>query len=108
MSVYGVDMIAREWRCICPAEKIEDFIPYLHETGVRDAESTAGFRGAEILQRELDGAYEVVLITFWDSVESIKGFSGDDIEKAVLYPEDYKYGITSEPTVRHYSVRDRF
>lgn len=99
-------MIAREWKCICPADKIREFIPYLHSTGVKDAEKIPGFKGAEILQRESAGSFEVVLITFWDSAESIAEFAGEDIEKAVLYPEDYIYGITSDLAVKHYSVAE--
>ena len=101
-------MIAREWRCICPADKISEFIPYLHDTGVRDSEKTPGFKGAEVFHREIDGAFEVTLITFWDTFESIRIFAGEDIEKAVLYPDDYKYGITSGLNVKHYLVTERF
>lgn len=97
-------MIAREWRCTCPADRLDDFIPYLHMTGVRDAEKTPGFAGAEILYRDEGDPVEVVLITFWDSIESIRGFAGVNIEEAVLYPEDYKYGIVSDTVVRHYTV----
>ena len=101
-------MIAREWRCTCPAGRLDDFIPYLHATGIRDAENTPGFAGAEILHRETGGAEEVVLVTFWDSMESIRGFAGDDIGKAVLYPEDHTYGIVSDAIVRHYTVCARY
>lgn len=97
-------MIAREWRCLCPAGKIKEFIPYLHETGIRDAENTPGYRGAEILQREVPGSFEVVLITYWNSIECIEKFAGKDIEKALLYPDDYKYGITPDPAVKHYTI----
>ncbi len=102
-----VHMIAREWRCFCPADKIETFIPYLHITGIKDAENTTGYIGAEILQRISGNSFEVVLITYWNSIESISKFAGSDIEKAVLYPDDCKYGITSDPVVKHYSVVEK-
>jgi len=101
-------MIAREWRCICPAGKIGEFIPYLYLTGIKDAEKIPGFEGAEIFRREVDGSVEVTLITFWDSFESITEFTGENPEKALLYPEDYKYGITSDQTVKHYYLEKRF
>jgi len=99
-------MIARIWKCICPVERVDDFIPYLHRTGVNDAVNTEGFRGAQILKKEEGGKSVVVLITFWESMESVKSFAGEDAEKAVLYPEDYKYGIEPELTVEHYTVAD--
>lgn len=101
-------MIAREWKCFCPADKIDEFIPYLHQTGIKDAENTPGFKGAEIFKREIGQSIEVTLITFWNSIESIKSFAGDNIEEAVLYPDDYKYGIKSDLTVKHYIVAERF
>ena len=101
-------MIAREWRCACPSDKIDEFIPYLHRTGVEDAQNTPGFKGAEIFKRETGGSIEVVLITFWESIEAVNKFAGNDIEQAVLYPDDYKYGIVSDLTVKHYTVTDRF
>lgn len=101
-------MIAREWRCICPAENIDEFIPYLSLTGISDAKNSPGFEGAEIFMRDAGPSVEVTLITFWDSMESVSGFAGEDVEKAVLYHEDYKYGITSDLTVKHYTVAGRF
>lgn len=101
-------MIAREWRCICPADNIDEFIPYLNLTGIKDAKNSPGFKGAEIFKRETGSSVEVTLITFWDSMEAVRDFAGENIEKAVLYHEDYKYGIDSDLTVRHYTVADRF
>jgi hypothetical protein len=33
--------------------------------------------------------------------------AGDDIEAAVLYPEDERYLVGGESTVTHYQVADR-
>lgn len=101
-------MIAREWRCVCPADNINEFIPYLSITGIKDAKNTPGFKGAEIFIRDAGASIEVTLITFWESMDSISAFAGENIEKAVLYPDDYKYGISSDLIVKHYTVADRF
>ena len=101
-------MIAREWRCICPTDNIDEFIPYLSLTGIKDAKNTPGFKGAEIFKRDSGSSVEVTLITFWDSLDSVKSFAGENMERAVLYPDDYKYGISSDLVVKHYTVADRF
>jgi len=101
-------MIAREWRCICPADNIEEFIPYLSLTGIKDAKNTPGFKGAEIFKKDAGNSVEVTVITCWESMDSVRIFAGENIDKAVLYPQDYKYGISSEPVVKHYTVADRF
>jgi hypothetical protein len=45
-----------------------------------------------------------VTLSWWDTLESIKGFAGDDISQAVFYPEDEGYLLDSDVTVTHYVV----
>ena len=47
---------------------------------------------------------EFVTISFWDSRESIVAFAGDDIDRAVFYPEDERFLIDRETTVKHFTV----
>lgn len=54
--------------------------------------------------REMDGDAEISLITYWDSLESIRAFAGEDIEVARLYPEDAIYEINADRHVTHYKV----
>jgi heme-degrading monooxygenase HmoA len=58
-----------------------------------------------MLARDLgDGRTEIVTLSFWDSLEAIRGFAGDDIERAVFYPEDDRYLVDRETTVTHSEV----
>lgn len=45
-----------------------------------------------------------ITLTFWDSLESIKGFAGQDVEAAKYYPEDKGFLLEFEPKVVHYEV----
>lgn len=47
----------------------------------------AGHEGAYLLQRKVDGRVEFLAITFWDSIETIKKFSGRNPEQATVEPE---------------------
>jgi hypothetical protein len=41
------------------------------------------------LLRRIDGKRgEFIVLSLWDSLDAIKAFAGDDVEKAVFYPED--------------------
>lgn len=100
-------MIAREWRCRCPQKHRDGFIAYLHETGVKDTRATPGFTGAQIFERDLGEKVEITLLTYWESLEHIKAFAGEDIEVAVLYPEDEKYELEPERHVTHYTVLEQ-
>jgi heme-degrading monooxygenase HmoA len=97
-------MIAREWKAICPMDHKDGFIKYLYKTGVKDTSSIKGFKDAQIFSRELDDMVEITLITFWDCLESIKAYAGDDIEVARLYPEDHIYKLEPDSFVIHYDV----
>jgi heme-degrading monooxygenase HmoA len=55
--------------------------------------------------RELgDDRTEVVTVSWWENLEVIKGFAGDDIAKAVYYPADEGYLLAQDDTVRHFEV----
>lgn len=97
-------MIAREWKCRCPRRHREGFLAYLDQTGVKDTRAMPGFQEAQILQRELDDQVEITFVTYWDSLESIKSFAGEDIETARLYPEDSEYELDPDTRVIHYEV----
>ena len=43
-------------------------------------------------------------LSFWENMDVIKGFAGDDVELAKYYPEDKDFLIEFEPTVVHYNV----
>ena len=43
-----------------------------------------GYAGAMLLERPLPDMVEITVITFWRSVDAIRGFAGDDPEGAVV------------------------
>jgi heme-degrading monooxygenase HmoA len=47
---------------------------------------------------------EFFLVSLWESEESIRQFAGDDIEKAVFYPEDDRFLVERDNHVSHYEV----
>jgi hypothetical protein len=46
----------------------------------------------------------VVTLSEWESFEQITGFAVDDPSVAMFYPEDDRYLVGREVTVRHYDV----
>jgi heme-degrading monooxygenase HmoA len=47
---------------------------------------------------------EFLLVSLWDSEEAIRRFAGDDIDKAVFYPEDERFLVERDDHVWHYEV----
>jgi len=97
-------MIARIWRGITLKEKADDYLAYLHETGIKDYAKTAGNRGVTILRRDQGEHCEIMLISLWDSMEAVRAFAGENAERSVYYPEDEHFLLQMEPLVRHYEV----
>jgi heme-degrading monooxygenase HmoA len=58
----------------------------------------------KLLERPLPGAVEVVVITFWQSAEAVRGFAGDDPEQAVVADEAAALLTDFDRRVRHYEV----
>lgn len=42
-----------------------------------------------------------LLITLWDSIDSMKKFAGEDVTKAKYYPEDDRYLLEEEGKSRN-------
>jgi heme-degrading monooxygenase HmoA len=97
-------VIARTWHGRVPAAKADAYHEYLLRTGVADYVKTTGNRGVYVLRRQEGEVAHFLLITHWDSVEAIKGFAGEDYERARYYPEDDDFLLEREPFVIHYEV----
>ena len=99
-------MIARRWHGAVPADKAAEYAQYLRATGIPDLESTSGNQGVYVFRNFEDDVAHFVLISLWESLDSIRAFAGDEIERARYYPEDEEYLLELEPTVTHYEVLD--
>ena len=100
-------MIARTWTGVVRHADADAYADYIRETGFAEYGRTTGNRGAWMLRRDDGDRTEFITLSLWDSVDAIKAFAGEDIEAAVLYPEDERYLIDSESRVMHYEVVDQ-
>ncbi len=97
-------MIARSWHGVTKAAQAEQYLKYLHATGLDDIGKTEGNRGVMVLRRIDGDRAHFQLISFWNSYEAIRRFAGDEIERAFYYPEDKDFLLELEPEVAHYEV----
>ena len=97
-------MLARLWHGITLASKADEYVDYLNKTGIMDYQSTDGNLGVQLLRRIEGEQAHILIITFWESVDAIKKFAGDDYEKARYYPEDQNFLLEFEEKVVHYEV----
>jgi heme-degrading monooxygenase HmoA len=93
------------WRGTVATDRAAEYVDYIERTGLAEYRRTPGNLDAQMWTRDLgDGRTEVVTLSWWDTLESIKGFAGDDISRAVFYPEDEGYLLDRDVTVTHYAV----
>lgn len=97
-------MIARTWQGVTRAEDAEAYLVYLESTGLAEYRKTPGNRGVLGLRRIVGDRAEFLLLSLWDSKEAIRAFAGDDIDRAVFYPEDERFLIGRDEHVSHYEV----
>jgi heme-degrading monooxygenase HmoA len=93
------------WRGVVATDRAAEYVDYINGTGIAEYRRTPGNLDAQMWTRDLgDGRTEVVTLSWWETLESIKGFAGDDISQAVFYPEDEGYLLDRDVTVTHYVV----
>jgi len=80
------------------------YVEYIVNTGMAEYRATPGNQGAWMLRRDDGDRSEIITFSLWDSRDSIRAFAGEDIDQAVFYPEDDRFLIERDPTVRHYDV----
>ena len=97
-------MIARIWRGWTRPEDTEAYATYIRTTGIAEYEAIPGNQGAYLISRPDGDRTEFLTVSFWDTYDAIAAFAGSDIEQAVFYPEDDRYLVDRETTVRHFTV----
>jgi hypothetical protein len=65
----------------------------------------AGYKGIQLLRRNLEHEVEFITIMWFDSIESIREFAGDDYEKAVVPKEAQMILSRFDKRSQHYEVR---
>jgi heme-degrading monooxygenase HmoA len=99
----GKSAVARVWQGRIFTAKADEYEKYLAE-GVQKMISAKGNLGVQIMRRPAGDAVEFVVISYWDSRESIKKVAGEDIDKAMSLPRDSEFLLEPVTTVRHYDI----
>ena len=80
-------MIARLWRGWTTVENADAYQDLLRTRILPGIHRVAGYRGAYLLRRDGDDGVEFVTLTFFDSLDAVRAFAGEDYEVAVVPPE---------------------
>ena len=97
-------MIVRLWKGRVSSERAEEYRRYQEEVGPPGYVQTPGNLGVYVLGRSLGDEYEIAMLTFWDSLEAIRAFAGEPVDKAKYYERDFDFLIDPPELVDHYEV----
>ena len=97
-------MIARIWRGWTSSADADEYLEYIERTGMAAYRATAGNLGAWVLRRPDGDRTEFVTLSFWESLDAVKAFAGEDVAEAVFYPEDDRFLVARETSVRHFEA----
>lgn len=96
--------VYRVWKGVTSAADAEEYVRYMSRTGLTGLRQTPGNLGVFSLVRKTGERAEHLVVSLWESEEAVRRFAGDDVSRAVFYPEDDDYLIEKDLHVDHYSV----
>ncbi len=97
-------MIARLWSARATPTQAPAYVEHLRMGVLPALRNVDGYAGAQLLQRAGTDEVEILVITWWRSLEAIRGFAGDDLEGAVVADEAAALLTDFERRVRHYEL----
>ena len=97
-------MIARMWFGRTKAEDYDADLAYMEESGVAELKRTAGNRGVMVLRRVEGDEAEFGVVSFWDSLDDVKAFAGEDVDVARYFPDDERFLLEFTPKLKHFEV----
>ncbi|HEY3869882.1 MAG TPA: antibiotic biosynthesis monooxygenase [Actinocrinis sp.] len=98
-------MISRIWRAEATPEGAERYSKHFEDTVVPELRGMAGFVKADLLTRQHYDEVSIEVHTFWESLDAVHGFAGEDVKDAVVEPEAQAALIGYDDTVTHFDVR---
>lgn len=92
------------WHGRVPAAKAAAYRQFVNGRAIPDYRSVPGNLSVHILERAEGEVTHFITLTFWESLDAIRAFAGEDVDKAKYYPEDAEFLLEFESRVVHYEV----
>ena len=83
--------VARIWRGRTTAAKADEYAKYLYEEGIKPLAEKA--LGVQLLREDRAGETEFVTVSYWESVEAMSRFAGNDPRRIHHLDRDAEYLI---------------
>ena len=97
-------MIARHWRGLVKRDRAAAYIEHLQSETLPQLVQLAGFHDAKVLRRDLPQGVEFLVLTIWESLDSIRAFAGDEVDTAVVPDAAQGMMVRYDRVVRHFEI----
>ena len=102
-----MDKILRTWTFWIRTDLCDECREHLEATKLQEMRSAPGnHRAAALFRDRNDGTSVVVVMSVWDSMDSIRAFAGGDHEQPSVDPADLAKIFDRDRKVGHYSMSD--
>jgi antibiotic biosynthesis monooxygenase (ABM) superfamily enzyme len=98
-----ISRIWHGWTTPANADAYESLLKSEIFVGIQDRE-IAGYRGIHLLRRAVGDEIEFVTIMWFDSLEAVRTFAGEDYEVAVVPPKARALLSRFDARSQHYQV----
>ena len=102
-------MIGRIWHGYTTPDNADIYENLLKEEifiGIRNRR-IPGFQEIQLLRRDLGAEVEFITIMWFDDLESVRAFAGEDYEAAVVPPKARAVLSRFDERSQHYEIRER-
>lgn len=97
-------MITRIWHGWTSPANADGYEQLLRSEVLPGIHRIEGYRGAHLLRRQSGAEVEFVTLTYFEDLDSIRAFAGDDYEVAVVPPEARKLLSHFDQRSTHYET----
>lgn len=97
-------MIARVWSADTTPALAGSYAEHLRTHVLPALNAIDGYAGAMLLERTTPAAVEIIVITWWRSVEAIRRFAGADLDQAVVADDAARLLTRFDHRVRHFRL----
>ena len=98
-------MIIRTWKALTTHGLLPDYLAQVRSVALPHLNSCCGYLSGEFTTRELaDGSIEVLVLTFWESVDALAAFAGENSSQSYMPAEIAATLQSYDTTSDHYVV----
>jgi len=96
--------IVRHWSARTSESQLPKYLDHFSKHVLPELRRVNGYLGATVSVRHVGSEVEILVVTSWRSLESIRNFAGSDVEAAVVAPEAAALLTNFDRRVRHYEI----